>query len=365
MARLWIDLSNSPHVRLFEPLVNSFREKGWEVLLTARDHAQTLALARQQWNDVLTVGGPSPPGRAAKATTMVNRIHDLREWVQVTRPDVALSHGSYAQIVAARTTGVPAVTMMDYEHQPANHLSFRLAARVIVPEAFPAACLRTQGASPAKVVKYSGFKEELYLARFRPDASIINSLGLDRDRVIAVFRPPPAGALYHRSTNDRFDETLDEAINDAGTQVVLLARWYEQSERFQSDPRVCVPREAVDACSLMSFADVVIGGGGTMNREAALLGTPVYTVFAGRLAAVDAELIRLGLLRDLRDTETRPAFVKRPRGQERAGAAVTEHAAGISAAVLDAIETVIAERATRANGSLWPFAGVRATRPPR
>jgi uncharacterized protein len=192
------------------------------------------------------------------------------------------------------------VTMMDYEHQPANHLSFRLARRVIVPELFPGDALRRFGARPGKVVRYRGFKEELYLDGFQPDSRILDELGLERGRVIAVFRPPPEGALYHRMTNERFEKTLRLAIGRDDTQVVLLPRSSEQRTRYAALVGALIPDQAVDAASLLALADLTIGGGGTMTRESAILGTPTYTVFAGPLAAADKELIQLKALTDLR-----------------------------------------------------------------
>jgi uncharacterized protein len=353
MIRVWIDLSNSPHVRLFEPLIRTFEGRDWQTLVTVRDHAQTLPLARERWSDVAVIGGRSPSGRAAKGRAVLERARDLARFARSVRPDVALSHGSYAQIVAARAVGVPVATMMDYEHQPANHLSFRLATRVIVPDAFPKAALRRQGAGAGRVVRYSGFKEELYLAEFEPNRAVVAELGLDEDRVLAVFRPPPAGALYHRSVNERFDDVLREAVERDDVQAVLLPRWDEQSTRYRGVPGLCIPDKAIDACSLMASADVVIGAGGTMNREAALLGTPAYTVFTGALAAVDAELIRLELLYDLRDSASRPKLVRKPRATRRAVA--EEHAAGIVAAVSDVVAQLgTSQTARRRLSRLWP-----------
>lgn len=310
--RVWLDLANSPHVPLLEPVVERLRADGHQVLLTARDHAQTVELARNTWSDVLVIGGASPPGRAAKARALASRVAALRDFARRQRPDVAFSHGSYAQIVAARTTGVPAVTMMDYEHQPANHLSFRLARKVIVPEAFPASSLRRFGAKPAKVVRYPGFKEELYLASFVPDERVLGELGVDSTRVLAVFRPQPEGALYHPGRNDRFDEVLRDAVGRDDVEVVLLPRTADQARRYREvSPRVRVPESAVDGSSLLALADLAVGGGGTMNRESAILGTPTYTVFAGELGAVDAELIRQGRLHDLR-SEGDVRFQKKP-----------------------------------------------------
>jgi uncharacterized protein len=311
-VRVWIDLANSPHVPLLAPVVARLEADGDSVLLTARDNAQTVQLARRRWPDAQVVGGGSPAGKAAKGAEIARRAIDLARAARGWRADVAFSHGSYAQISAAWLVGVPSVTMMDYEHQPANHLSFRLARRVIVPEAFPNDALERFGAAAANVVRYDGFKEELYLAGFAPDEGVLRELDLDPSRVIAVFRPPPEGALYHRNANERFDRLLEAALARADVQAVLLPRTAEQRARYAGmAARIRIPDTAVDGSSLLALADLTIGGGGTMNRESALLGTPTSTVFAGKLAAIDAELIRRGLLRDLRDERHEPVFEKK------------------------------------------------------
>jgi predicted glycosyltransferase len=307
--RVWIDLANSPHVPLFVPIVRALEEQGDEIVLTARDHAQTVPLAVDLWPDVTVIGGESPSGTARKAASILSRSNDLRRFARTSRPDVALSHGSYAQIVAARLARVPAVTMMDYEHQPANHLSFRFARRVIVPGTFPEASLRRFGARPKKVVRYEGFKEELYLAGVAPDPAALVSLGLELDRVTAAMRPPPEGALYHAHGNPRFDAILEHVLSEGG-QVVLLPRTAEQAARYRRS-HVAIPERPVDGRVLLATVDLTIGAGGTMTRESALLGTPTYTVFLGELAAQDAELIRLGRIVDLRAEGTLPAVERR------------------------------------------------------
>lgn len=333
--KVWIDLSNSPHVVFFETVAAELEKAGHEVVVTARDHAQTVELARRVWPDIEVVGGASPPGKFGKAKGIAARAEALRQVARRIRPDAALSHGSYAQVVGARLARVWTVTMMDYEHQPANHLSFRAANRVVVPETFPARELERQGGRDAKVVRYPGFKEEVYLAGYVPDASLLADLALDPAKVLAVFRPPPDGALYHRHVNERFDALVETARARPDVHALLLPRSAEQRARFGALPGVHVPERSPDGRALLAHADLVIGGGGTMNREAALLGTPAYTAFTGTLAAVDAELIRRGLLYDLRDPATEPAFAKRPRA---AGSPVPE---ARRAAVMAAIHTAI------------------------
>jgi uncharacterized protein len=82
----------------------------------------------------------------------------------------------------------------------------------------------------------------------------------------------------------------------------VLARTPEQGARLRALglPGVEVPADALDGPSLVAGADLVVSAGGTMNREAAVLGTPVYTTFAGELGGVDEWLIATGRLRLLR-----------------------------------------------------------------
>jgi len=344
-VRVWIDLSNSPHVALFRPIVEHLLAAGNDVVLSARDHAQTVGLARRQWPDVIVVGGASPPRRIEKAGAIAGRAAALRRLAARERVDVAISHGSYAQIVAARSLGLPTLTMMDYEFQPANHLSFRLAHRVLVPEVFPAEALRRFGAAH-KTRRYAGFKEELYLAGFEPDPAVLDLLGLDPENVIVVLRPPPNGALYHRVQNLRFDDVARRVTWRPHVQAVLLARTEDQNCWARRVPDAIVPAEPVDGPSLVALADLTVGAGGTMNRESALLGTPTYTVFAGRLAAVDAALIRDGRLVDLRRPDGAPLVEKKRR---TSGATVPFRRRDEILATIDgALAEISARRAPRA-----------------
>ena len=302
---VWIDLSNSPHPLIFAPVARRLEELGHAVLVTARDHAQTAALARERWPLVEVIGGDSPPGRLGKVRASAARVRLLGRWARARRPDVALSHNSYDQIVAARLARVPAVTAMDFEHQPANHLAFRLADSILLPEVMPVSLVRRQGASPGKVRRYPGLKEELYLGDFEPDPEVVARCGIDRSNgdVLVVVRTPPSRAAYHRFGNPLFVEALRAVSASPATRTVVLARHPEQHAELAALrlPNCTVPREALDARSLMYAADLVIGAGGTMTREAALLGVPTFSIYAGAAPAVDRWLEGKGLLRRLSD----------------------------------------------------------------
>jgi predicted glycosyltransferase len=317
VTRIWIDLSNSPHPLLFKPVARRLESLGHSVVVTARDNAQTLELARERWPDVEVIGGPSPKGRRAKAQTMVRRVADLRSWAKATKPDIALSHNSYGQIVAARLLGIPVVTAMDFEHQPANHLAFRLARTVLLPAALEGADLQRQGATARKASFYPGLKEEIYLADFETDEELLGRLGIDlgTDGTLVVARPAPDLALYHSFENPLFLRCVQHVLRDSRTTVVVLPRHGAQREAFAELglERCVVPETAVDSRSLMSHADLMIGAGGTMTREAALMGVPTVSLFAGRRPAVDRWLEQRGDLRMLGDVGDLPEVEPQPR----------------------------------------------------
>jgi predicted glycosyltransferase len=305
--RVWIDLANSPHPLLFAPISAALEERGHTVLVTVRDHAQTLELARQCWSRLDKVGGESPGGPIGKARALAARVWALRSWAKAQRPNVALSHNSYAQILAARASGLPVVTAMDFEHQPANHLAFRLADVLLLPEAVPREAVRRQGARDSKVRRYPGLKESIYVGDFIPNPDAPARLGIDRreGEALIVARTPPSRAIYHRGENPLFVEVVAAACRQPGIHCVILPRYPEQVGALQelALPNCLIPAEAIDARALMYESDLVIGAGGTMSREAALLGVPTVSVFAGRQPAVDRWLEEGGALRRLSSVE--------------------------------------------------------------
>ena len=305
--RVWIDLTNSPHVVFFRPLVALLRERGHDVTLTARDFAQTLELLDDASLEHTVVGPPhGGASRAAKATAMGRRLWALRRFAGPRRFDVALSHASHELPLVARSLGVPSSYAFDYEFALVQHgLGCRAATRVVVPDAIPQDRLDRLGAPARKVRTYPGLKEEYYLHGFEPDPAVLEALGVNRSRVLAVVRTPPDVSLYHRHGNPLFTAVLDRLGSDPHVRAVVLPRTPAQRDALRAAalPSLVVPERAVDALSLVALADLVVSAGGTMNREAVALGTPVYTTFSGRLGAVDEGLVRDGRLRSLQTAE--------------------------------------------------------------
>jgi predicted glycosyltransferase len=212
---------------------------------------------------------------------------------------VAIGHGSNDVSVAAKLLRVPSATSFDYEWATAQHqVNCRLARAVVVPDAIPVERLERYGAR-GKIHAYQGLKEEYYLADFEPEPAVLEELRLDRERPLVVVRTPPEVSLYHRFENPLFRQVLERlAASDA--QTVVLPRTPAQRAELAA---FIVPEHAIDAQSLVAYADLVISAGGTMNREAVALGTPVFTTFEGKLGAVDEALLREGRLRRLKDPD--------------------------------------------------------------
>jgi predicted glycosyltransferase len=316
-VRVWIDVSNSPQVLFFKPLIALLEARGDSVSVTTRDYAQTLDLLHLHGIPHDVVGPPhAGASRLRKARAMAARVPALRRYGKSRGFDLALSHASHEAQLVARSLGIPSAYAFDYEFARVQHgLGSRAARRVVVPEAIPQSRLNVLGARTGKVRRYPGIKEEYYLAGFEADTSVLDELGLDRGRVLAVVRPPPEVSLYHRHENPLFAEVLERLGSDPTVQAVVLPRIDAQREfiRALELPSLLVPDHAIDAQSLVALSDVVLSAGGTMNREAVALGVPVYTTFAGRMGAVDEQLAGEGRLhwlqsaRELRVEKRDPA----------------------------------------------------------
>ena len=299
--RIWIDLANSPHVPFFKALATRFISEGHEIETTAREFAETIPLAHEAGFKPHVVGAHGGRAVSAKAGTLMSRAWALARWARRRKFDLAISHNSYSQIIAARALGIRTVTLMDYEYQPANHLAFRLTSRIIVPTSFPARRLRRYGAPVRKVRRYHGTKEDVYLANFQPDPMFraqLCELGVNPDNVLVLMRPPAHDALYHRFQNALFDEALAMLLTNEHAQVILLPRNEAQRATYatKAGKRLIVPAVPLDGANLVAASDLVISAGGTINREAAALGVPAASIYAGKWASVDEELVKEGRL---------------------------------------------------------------------
>lgn len=332
--RVWVDCTAAAHPLVLRPIIERLRERGHEVEITTREYGQTIGILERLRLDHTVVGRHGGGSTVGKGAALGRRSGALLRWARARRFDLGLAHGSVDLAVVARMLRVPSAQMQDYEFAGLQRqLAFRAARRVLVPDAIPVSAMRRAGAAPRKLVRYPGLKEDYYLAGFQPVPAVLAELGLDAlgvradrldERVLVVVRPPPETSAYH-ADNPLYERVLDRLAADQRTIAVLVPRTDRQGEaaRGREEPRLIVPDRAIDAQSLIAYADVVVSAGGTMNREAVALGTPVYTIFAGRMGAVDRRLIADGLLRELASAEAMrldkrsdPPGVRNPRDVE-------------------------------------------------
>jgi predicted glycosyltransferase len=298
--RVWIDLTNSPHVVFFRPILRRLDEAGIESVVTARDFAQTLGLLERFGIPHTVIGRHGGASLRGKGLGLLRRSTALVRFGRGRRVSQAVSHGSNDLAVAARLLRLHSTVLHDYEGAAGMHrINFRLADKVMLPEVIPFESLAALGLDRRRYRSYAGLKEQVALADFVPDTGVLEELHLDPERPIVVLRPPATMSLYHRGLeNTLFDDVLARLL-DGDTQVVLLPRTPEQAASFAGVRGVVIPARPVDGPSLVWLADAVISAGGTMNREAAVLRVPTWTTFAGELGAVDRWLVEEGRMRVL------------------------------------------------------------------
>jgi uncharacterized protein len=314
--KIWADMSGPAHVLVLRPIIERLRAEGHEVRVTAREYTQTLELLELHGMSYTLIGKHGGASRVRKLVRLVQRSAGMRRFGRKQGFDLAIAHGSNDIAIASRMLGIPESNMHDYEFAVAQHqVGCRLAKRVIFPDSVPPERLKRFGVTPEKLFQYPGIKEEYYLSDFEVDPDALNKLDVDTGRVVVVVRPPPDVSLYHRRSNPLFPQVLARVGSDSGVHAVVLPRTEEQRSYVKelALPSLIVPDHAVEAQSLVALADLVVSAGGTMNREAVALGTPVYTTYGGRLGGVDEALIRSGRLRPL--TDPRALELQKKSGQ--------------------------------------------------
>lgn len=324
--KVWVDCTAAAHPLVMRPIVERLNAAGHEVRVTAREYGQTQGVLERLGIPYESVGRHVGGGMTRKGAAVLRRSLALARWARRHRFDLALGHGSVDLGVVSAALRVPSVQMQDYEYAGLQRqIAFRAARRVLAPDAIPVEAMDRAGASPRKLFRYPGLKEDYYLSDFEPEPAVLDELGIERERVLVVVRPPPETSAYH-AANPLYEALIDRLVGDSGSFAVVIPRTDAQArslERLNAGDRpqnLIVPDRAIDAQSLIAFADLVVSAGGTMNREAVALGTPAYTIFSGRMGAVDERLIETGRLRVLADPsglalrkrETEPG-VREPR----------------------------------------------------
>ena len=311
--KVWIDLDNSPHVPFFVPIIEELTRCGYSIVLTARDAFQVKELIELNHLDCKCVGHHFGKHKLLKLLGIFIRTLQLLPIAARNRPDLAVAHGSRAQLALATALRIPTLHIGDYEH--ATVWAVIHPTWVLVPEVIP-----VEGIQEPKdrILRYPGIKEDVYVPAFKPDSAIRRRLNLGDDDIVITVRPPASEAHYHNPLSDElFNATIDFLSRNSRVKMVLLPRNQRQADAIEttwpqlfSTGRMIIPPQVVDGLNLIWFSDLVISGGGTMNREAAALGVPVYSIFRGKTGAVDRYLSAIGQLVMIENAEDLPAKVR-------------------------------------------------------
>ena len=318
-GKIWIDLDNSPHVPFFAPIVEELEKRGYSVVLTARDCFQVRELADLFHLNYKLIGRHSGKNKIRKMAGLCFRSLHLIPTILREKPDLAVSACSRSQLIVSAFLGIPSLYMGDYEF--ATGWAFIRPTLLVCPEVIPNAAIRLDR---NRILKYPGIKEDVYVPRFVPDPSIRSQLGLREQDVVATIRPPASEAHYHNPQSDElFDATVEFLSKSRGVKLVVLPRNEKQAIELRKrwpdlllNGTMRIPNRVVNGLNLIWYSDFVISAGGTMNREAAALGVPVYSVFRGRIGAVDQYLAnrgRLVLLESAEDVQTKIVIARRNR----------------------------------------------------
>lgn len=295
---VWIDLDNTPHVPLFRPIISELQKKGIRVIVTARNYAQTIELL-QLWGIPHTaIGTHGGKSKIKKILNLLNRSMQLIQFIKKEKVDLALSHGSRTQLVAAKVLKIPSILMLDYEYTESKIFNY-LASVLLMPEFIPEKVLLEQGFIQKKLRRYPYYKEELYLPLFKPEPDFRKQLGVCEEKIFVVIRPSATLGNYHNELSEKILLRVLERISTIeNIEVLVVARTRDDRQLVERvyPNRFKFLEKSVDGLQLIWAADVVISGGGTMNRESALLGIPTYSIFTGRKPYLDIHLSSLNRL---------------------------------------------------------------------
>jgi len=297
-GKIWIDLDNAPHIPFFSPIHRELEERGYEVWVTASARHQVSEMATMHGIPHLLVkGGYYGSNRVLKIAGILFRALGMLAYLVRHRPDLALSHGSRAQIVAAKMLGIPVALILDYEYA---RFPFAKLDSLITPEVIP----ESSSYNCQRLYTYHGLKEDVYAPYFRPDDSFLKNMGIDAGRVIATVRPPATDAHYHNAESEvLFEQVVRHISEKTDAIIVMLPRNTRQAAAIEEKwgnlvaaKKLIIPEKPIMGLDLIWESDLVVSGGGTMNREAAALGIPVYSIFRGKMGAVDRHLSESGRL---------------------------------------------------------------------
>lgn len=301
--KVWIDVTNSPHAILFNPVILELKENNIDVLVTAREYAQTTDLLKEFDIEHALIGDHKGKSKIKKIGGMFDRTWKLYWFIRKENVDASLSMSSFTAMISSAMLDIPHMTLYDYEYTIGHHISYRFSDIVLTPRGVDEKLIKKYGSTPDNTVYYDGLKEQIYINHYVSDfvklkrntEAIKKELKVPLNRIVILFRPEATMAHYQSNVND-LSMDLIKFLNKHEQKpiIIVLPRTNDQKNEYENLKlkNVIVPSKTYNGIELISLSDLIIGAGGTINREAAALNIPVYSIFqGGKLATIDKKLI--------------------------------------------------------------------------
>jgi len=301
---IWVDIANPPQVLFLRPIITELEKRGHRLFVTTRRHSETISLADRYGLSHKVIGAHGGGTFFGKGIAIVRRALKSVWYLRNQNISLAISSSSYSQAIAAKLLNIPLITFNDYEGNPGMHIICRVAEKILVPDVFSKENLYPYGASEDQIEFYKGLKENVYLSEFVPDPLFLDNVNIPKDKILVTMRPASEVSAYHQFENPLFEEALHYLASHNNTLIILLPRNSEQRHKYEKlgFANVIFPSGVLDGPNLIYYSDLIVGAGGTMNREAVVLGSPVYSLFMGRLGSVDRFLIDSGKMVWIKDS---------------------------------------------------------------
>jgi predicted glycosyltransferase len=280
--KIWFDACTGKHVRLGAAVGKRLRNLGYDVLLTTRQHPDTLPIAKLIGEEFEAVGKYDPTSLLSMLKQSAQRQLMFCEMFEKRRPDLAVAHGSVELCRVAFGLNIPVVSVHDTPHnEVVKRLTLPLIDFLVVSQAIPAQHWQNYGVR--SIIQFNGVDEVAWIRNYE------RSLGVEYKKPLIVVRQFEAKAAYGKAKTDIM-EKLAIKLTSLG-EVVFLPRY----DRHPRDGLI-VPQRFLDSVVLVKHADLVVTVGGTISREAALQGTPSLVVPINRIGrgAVNDYLSRKG-----------------------------------------------------------------------
>ncbi len=301
--KVFIDILTPKQCMFFSKLSERLKKDGHQVFQTTREYREVIQLLNMKGIKAQVVGKHGGKTLSGKLKASAERTLELASVLAELRPDVAVSFASPETSRVAFGLGIPHVCLNDSPHAEAvARLTVPLATFLLTPKIIPKTAWTKFGIQQDRIIQYRALDAWAWLKDFKPDKKILKQLGLSKSRPIVAFRTEESFASYLLGKTSKTPMLLPliEGLlkSNVDIQAVVIPRYETQIAALKEAlrKRAVVCESTIDAPSLILYAQVFVGFGGTMTTEAALLGVPTISCYPGKPFLVEKYLVRKRLI---------------------------------------------------------------------